>query len=77
MATRKFNPDETSLALEQTQEMDASVKAFMETDFSSYLHLGELDLESLHQLCYDLHPEENLLAGSSHNVRPSSTPPGK
>ncbi|CAH1438631.1 unnamed protein product [Lactuca virosa] len=41
----KINHGEPSSVVEQTQVMHASVKAFMETDFDSYLRLGELDLE--------------------------------
>lgn len=48
---RKFNHGEPSSVVEQTQAMHASVKAFMEIDFSSYLRLGELNLEGIHQLC--------------------------
>lgn len=41
VATRKFSPEEENDLLKQTQVVHASVKAFMETDFASYLHLGE------------------------------------
>ncbi|CAH1417002.1 unnamed protein product [Lactuca virosa] len=52
----KFNPEEASAVVEQTQAMHASVKSFMETSFALYLHLGELDLAGLRQLCYDPDP---------------------
>ncbi|CAH1446249.1 unnamed protein product [Lactuca virosa] len=48
-----FDPGELSVVVEMTQAMHASVKAFMDTDFASYLCLGELDLGGLCQLCND------------------------
>lgn len=53
IATRTFMPDEPSTLLEHTQEMHVEMKSFLETDFASYLHLGELDTEGLCQLCND------------------------
>lgn len=53
--------------------MHIAVKSFMETNFASYLLLGELDMEGLHQLCRDPdvkgdHPEDNSSeAGTSSN----------
>lgn len=41
----------------------ALVKTFMETDFASLHHLGELDLEGIFQLCNDPDAEENLSEG--------------
>lgn len=57
--------------------MHASVKTFMETNFVAYLHLGELDLEGLHQLYSDPDVEEDQPKGSSSNIEPSSNPLGK
>ncbi|CAH1427946.1 unnamed protein product [Lactuca virosa] len=57
-----------------TQVMHASVKTFMETDFSSYLHLGELDIEGLRRLCIDSEVEDNQPKGSSSKGGSSSSP---
>lgn len=58
--------------MELTQEIHASMKAFMQINSASYLHLGELDLADLHQLCCDTDVEENSLEGRPLNVGPSS-----
>lgn len=57
--------------------MHASVKAFMEMDFTSYLLLGELDIKGIHQLCSDANIQDNHLEGSSSRTGPSSNTPGK
>lgn len=77
IVTGKFTPRNPSTIVEYTHTMHASVKTFMETDFSSYLHLGEHAMEGLFQLCNDRDVEENQHEGSSYKVRPSSSPPGK
>lgn len=59
--------------VELTQAMHASVKSFMEKDFASLLHLGELDLEGLRQLCRDPDVEENPLEGDPLRVGSSFT----
>lgn len=48
-----------SIVVEITQAMHASVRSFMETDFASLFHLGELDLEGLRPLCHDPNIEDN------------------
>ncbi|CAI9301966.1 unnamed protein product [Lactuca saligna] len=63
--------------MEHSQTMPAEVKAFLEMDFSSYLHLGELYMEGLHRLCSDLDDEGKHPKGSTSGVGPSSTPLGK
>lgn len=68
--------DEPSALLEHTQAMHAEVKSFLETDFSSYLHLGELDIEGLCQLCSDSDIEEKHIKANTSGARPSSTPLG-
>ncbi|CAH1449463.1 unnamed protein product [Lactuca virosa] len=65
VASRKFNPKEASAIVEQTQAIHASVKAFMEIYFTSYIFLGDMDLTGLRQLCCDLDLEENPLESSS------------
>ncbi|CAI9280372.1 unnamed protein product [Lactuca saligna] len=54
--------------------MHASLKAFMETDFASYLQLGELDMEGLHQLCNNFDAEDNQSKGSFSKGVPSTNP---
>ncbi|CAI9281496.1 unnamed protein product [Lactuca saligna] len=74
VASGKFNLNEASAMVEITQAMQASGKSFMETYFSSFLHLGELDLECIRQLCRDPDIEDNppesdpLKVGSSFNT---------
>lgn len=62
--------------VELTRAMRASVKLFMEMDFASLLHLGEIDLEGLCQLC-DPDVEENPLEGDPLRVGSSFTTLGK
>ncbi|CAH1452298.1 unnamed protein product [Lactuca virosa] len=76
VASGKFDPNETSAMVELTQAMHASVKAFMETNFASLLHLGELDLEGLHQLCREPDIEENSSEGEPLKVGSSFSTPG-
>ncbi|CAH1452882.1 unnamed protein product [Lactuca virosa] len=61
ISTRKFVPGKLSTLLEYTQAMHAEVKSFLETEFVSYLHLGDLYIEGLHQLCNDSDAEWNHL----------------
>lgn len=58
LATKKFNPEEPSAILQLAQAMHATIKAFLETIFSLYLCLGELDLAGLPQLFLDPLVEE-------------------
>lgn len=50
VATRKFDPGESSAIVELTQEMYASVKDFMESYFTAYLLLGGIHLGGLRQI---------------------------
>ncbi|CAH1451781.1 unnamed protein product [Lactuca virosa] len=74
VAAGKFNPKEPSAIVEMTQAMHALVRDFMEMDFTSYLHLGDLDLGGLRQLCNDpdvedVPPEHDpSKAGTSSNL---------
>ncbi|CAH1442033.1 unnamed protein product [Lactuca virosa] len=72
----RFVPGEPNALLENTQAMHAEVKYFVETDFASCLHLGELDIEGLRQLCSDSDVEGKHLEASTSGAQPSSTPPG-
>ncbi|CAH1446248.1 unnamed protein product [Lactuca virosa] len=76
IVTGKFVPGEPSTLLEHTQAMHAEVKPFLETDFASYLHLGELDIKGLHQLCIDSDAKGKHLEAKTYRAQPSSTPPG-
>ena len=76
VVTRKFNPEEPSVFVEQTQAINDYVKDFMETKFVSYRRLGEMDLAGLCHLCRDSNTEGNPSKGSSLNVGPSYNPPG-
>ncbi|CAH1441317.1 unnamed protein product [Lactuca virosa] len=53
--------------------MHASVRSFMETNFASLLHAGELDLEGHHQLCRDHDVENDPPEGDPFKVGSSST----
>ncbi|CAI9302962.1 unnamed protein product [Lactuca saligna] len=53
------------------------IREHVVTDFASYLHLFELVMEGLCQLCNDPDAEENQPEGSSSKVGPSSGPLGK
>ncbi|CAI9303863.1 unnamed protein product [Lactuca saligna] len=77
VATAKFDPGEPSAIMYKTHAMHASVKAFIETKFASYLQMGELYLEGLCQLCSNPDTEENPPEGSSLNDEPSSNLVGK
>ncbi|CAI9301881.1 unnamed protein product [Lactuca saligna] len=77
VATGKFTPGVPGVVVEHTQMMHASVNAFMETYFTSYFHLGEIDMEGLRRLCNDYDAEDNLPKGSSSKVEPSSNPLGQ
>lgn len=54
----KFDYGESRSTLELTQAMQASVKAFMEMEFTSYFYLCELDLGGLYQLFNDPDAED-------------------
>lgn len=75
IATGKFMPGELNTLLEHTHVIYAEVKSFLETDFASYLHVGELDMEGLCLLCNDPDAEGKHLEVISSWARPSSTPP--
>ncbi|CAI9259171.1 unnamed protein product [Lactuca saligna] len=63
----KFVLGEAVATTEHIQAMNTVVKAFMETDFASYLRLGELDMAGLRQLCDDSNAEDSQVeGGSSH-----------
>ncbi|CAI9270692.1 unnamed protein product [Lactuca saligna] len=63
----KFVPGEAAATTKHIQAMHVVVKAFMEIDFASYLHLCELDMAGLWQLCDDSDAEDSLVeGGSSH-----------
>ncbi|CAH1452683.1 unnamed protein product [Lactuca virosa] len=47
-------PSESGVVVRSTDAMHASIRAFVEIDFASYLWLGDLGLADLRQLC----PEE-------------------
>lgn len=72
VATTKFDPGEPSAVIQKTQAMHASVKSSIETEFASYLYMGELDLEGICQLCSNLDTEQSPPEGSSLNDEPSS-----
>ncbi|CAH1439982.1 unnamed protein product [Lactuca virosa] len=73
VASGRFDPQEPSNMVKLTQSMHASVKTFMETDFASFLHLSELDLEGLRQLCRDPGADENPPEGDPLKVGSSSS----
>ncbi|CAI9292546.1 unnamed protein product [Lactuca saligna] len=74
VAARKFVSRELDVAAEHAQAMHDAIKFFMETDFASYLRLGELDIGSLCQICNDTDSEEGHPEGGASHVGPSSTP---
>ncbi|CAI9280427.1 unnamed protein product [Lactuca saligna] len=45
--------------------VEGEVKSFLETNFASYLHLGELDIEGLRQLCDNLDAEVKHLEANT------------
>ncbi|CAH1449988.1 unnamed protein product [Lactuca virosa] len=61
IATGKFVPGKPRTLLEHTRAMHMEVKSFLETDFASYLHVCELDIEGLRQLCSDSDAERKHL----------------
>lgn len=77
VATGKFTLREPSAIKHHTHSMHASVETFMETNFSSNLHLGQLDIEGLHRLCCDFDTKENQPKGNSSKVEHSANPLGK
>ncbi|CAH1444659.1 unnamed protein product [Lactuca virosa] len=76
VAARKFAPGDPSAFLEYTQVMHAEVKSFLETDFASYLNIGDLDMEGLRLLCSDPDVEREFPEGSTSGVGPSAPAPG-
>ncbi|CAH1415542.1 unnamed protein product [Lactuca virosa] len=73
VAYGKFVSGEPDATVENAQAMHAAIKSFMETDFSSYVRLGELDIGGLRQMCDDPDSEEGHLEGGSSHVGPYST----
>lgn len=67
MSVNKFNSSELSFVAQSTDVMYASLKAFIETYFASYLCLGELDLVGLRQLCCDSDSDENDLSSPARD----------
>ncbi|CAI9271369.1 unnamed protein product [Lactuca saligna] len=58
-----FGPSEPGVIAQPTDAMHAVVRAFAETDFASYLKLGELGLVDLCQLCSeeeDIVPDDDV-----------------
>ncbi|CAH1413281.1 unnamed protein product [Lactuca virosa] len=76
LAIGHFNPSESNDVIQSAHTMRASIKACAQTDFVSYLRLGELDLTSLRQLCCDSNSEGPVLDSGSGGVGPSSLPHG-
>lgn len=76
VAVGKFIPDKLSTLLEDTEAMHSELKSFLETDFASYLHLGELDMEGLRLLCSDHDVEGEFPEGSTSRAEPSALAPG-
>ncbi|CAI9267547.1 unnamed protein product [Lactuca saligna] len=74
VATRKLIFGEMDATAKHAQAIHAAIKSFMETNFASYLRLGELDIGGLRQMCDDPNSEEGHLEGGSSQVGPSSTP---
>lgn len=72
VATVKFTLGEPSAVVEHTQAMHASVKTFMDTNFTSYLRLGELNVEGFCRLCSDSDDDDYQPEGSSSRVGPPS-----
>lgn len=70
-----FDTKELSAIMERTKAMHASMQAFMEANFGSYIYLVVLDFVGMCHLCRDSNAKGNQLAGSSPNVRPSSNTP--
>ncbi|CAH1421590.1 unnamed protein product [Lactuca virosa] len=77
VASRKFNLREPSIMVEMTQAMHASVRSFMETNVASLLHLVELDLEGLRQLCRNPDVKDNPTKGDPFKFGFSSYDLGK
>ncbi|CAH1412212.1 unnamed protein product [Lactuca virosa] len=75
VVAEKFVFREKDATLEHAQAMHAAIKSFMETEFASYLCLGELDIGGLRQICDDPESEEGHLEGDPSHAGPSSTPP--
>lgn len=76
VVARKFVPGELSAFLEYIQATHAELKYFLETDFASYLHLGDLDMEGHCMLCNDLNVKGQRPEGSISRDGRSSPIPG-
>lgn len=76
VASGKFTPGEMSALLEYTQAMHVEVKSFLETDFASYLHFGNLDMDGILLLCSDPDIEGECHEGSTSGTKPSPPAPG-
>ncbi|CAI9270175.1 unnamed protein product [Lactuca saligna] len=66
--TGKFVLGEAVAPTEHVQAMHATAKAFMETCFSSYLRLGDLDMACLRQLFDNSDTEDSRAKGGSSYV---------
>lgn len=77
VSSRMFDPGESSVVMELTQAMHASMKAFMKIDFASCLLLVDFDLGGLRQLCSDLDAEDVRQKQDSSKVVASSDSFGK
>ncbi|CAH1433750.1 unnamed protein product [Lactuca virosa] len=76
VAIGKFIPGEPSALLEYTQAMHVELKSFLDTDFASYLHLGELDMDGLRLLCNSPDVEGDCPEGSTFGAESSAPAPG-
>ena len=59
-----FDPRVEVNVATKTREMEDTIATFMETDFASYLRLGDIDLVGLHALYEDAQSDE-LVPGPS------------
>lgn len=75
LATKDFDPTELDTTAQSAQAMHASIKVFLETDFISYLCLGELDLPGIRQICLDSPVGERPPTSYPGDVGPSINSP--
>ncbi|CAI9285371.1 unnamed protein product [Lactuca saligna] len=72
VASGRFDLQEPSVMAELTQAMHASVKTFIKMVYASLLHLVELDLKGVCQLCCHPNVEDNPPEGDFLKVGSSS-----
>ncbi|CAH1451465.1 unnamed protein product [Lactuca virosa] len=65
---------ESDATTEHAQAMHDAIKSFIQTNFSSYLRLGELDIGGLRQMCDEPDSEEGHSEGDASHAGPSSAP---